>query len=147
METRVDNTVRSFLSLIDRKYTSSRTHFRPMDFGRRGMMYTLDVATSVTFGTPWGFLEGDSDVNDYIKMSEQMLPTFGVLGSLPWLVYVMHAWPLNLLMPGAGDKVGFGCLMKWVYFLIYFIFLLFPHGLILPFLDRGPEILMRQVKC
>ncbi|KAM7213653.1 Cytochrome P450 [Rhypophila decipiens] len=122
METRVDKTVHSFLDLIERNYISSkpkdkstaaRPYGRAMDFGVRSMMFTLDVATSVTFGKAWGFLESDSDVNEYLSTSEKMLPSFGVLGSLPWLVYVMHAWPINLLMPGPGDRVGFGCLMKF----------------------------------
>lgn len=126
METRVDKTVQSFLDLIKRNYlpptarspaavvVTAKPFGRPMEFGHRAMMYSLDVATSVAFGKAWGFLESDSDVNEYIAMSEKMLPTFGVLGTMPWLVYLMHAWPVNLLMPGEGDRVGFGCLIKWV---------------------------------
>ncbi|KAM7185862.1 Cytochrome P450 [Naviculisporaceae sp. PSN 640] len=119
METRVDKTIKTFLDLIERNYLPPKTtsvakpYGRPMEFGERAMMFTLDVATSVTFGRAWGFLETDSDVNEYIAMSEKMLPTFGVLGTMPWLVYLMHAWPVNLLMPGEGDRVGFGCLIKF----------------------------------
>ncbi|KAH6649549.1 cytochrome P450 [Chaetomium tenue] len=74
--------------------------------------YTLDVATSATFGKPFGFLKKDGDVEKYLETTEAMTPMFGVLGTLPWLVYVMHAWPLNRMMPGEGDQVGFGRMMN-----------------------------------
>ncbi|KAK5653714.1 hypothetical protein OQA88_8745 [Cercophora sp. LCS_1] len=113
MESRVDSQVRSFLDLVRRKYVSEPGVFRPMEFAHRAQFYTLDVVTSVTFGTPFGFLKKDGDVEKYLETTEAMTPMFGVLGTLPWLVYVMHAWPLNRFMPGEGDKVGFGRLMKF----------------------------------
>lgn len=112
MEARVDSQVRSFLDLIERTYTSTPQGFRPMEFGRRAQFFTLDVSTSVTFGKPFGFLAKDGDVEKYMETTEAMIPMFGILGTLPWLVYAMHAWPLNRLMPGEGDTVGFGRLMK-----------------------------------
>lgn len=112
MEKRVDAVVRSFIDLVERKYTSTPGNLRPMDFGERSIMFTLDVATSVTFGETWGCLQKDSDVNKYIESSESVLDMFGVLSSMPWLVYVTHAWPFNLMMPGEEDSVGFGKLMK-----------------------------------
>ncbi len=113
MESRVDSQVRSFVDLIERKYVSAANDLRPMEFGHRAQFYTLDVVTSVTFGRPWGFLEKDGDVEKYLETTEVITPTFGVLGTLPWLVYVMHAWPFNRMMPGEGDRVGFGRLMKF----------------------------------
>lgn len=112
MESRVDSQVRSFLSLIRRKYTSTGDELRPMEFGHRAQFFTLDVVTSVTFGKPWGFLERDGDVESYLEVSESITPMFGVLGSLPWLVHVMHSWPLRRFLPSDGDRVGFGRLMK-----------------------------------
>ncbi|KAK0644013.1 cytochrome P450 [Cercophora newfieldiana] len=113
METRVDSQVRSFLDLIKRKYTTTPQTVRPMDFGHRAQFFTLDVATSATFGKPWGFLTKDGDVEKYLEITESLTPMFGILGTLPWLVYVMHAWPMNKFMPGEGDAVGFGRLMKF----------------------------------
>ncbi|KAK0702761.1 cytochrome P450 [Lasiosphaeris hirsuta] len=113
MESRVDSQVQSFLELTEKKYVSSAGILRPMEFGHRAQFYTLDVVTSVTFGRPFGFLHKDGDVEKYLETTEAMTPMFGVLGTLPWLVYVIHAWPLNKMMPGEGDKVGFGRLMKF----------------------------------
>ncbi|KAH6855585.1 cytochrome P450 [Chaetomium sp. MPI-CAGE-AT-0009] len=112
MEARVDSQVRAFLDLIHRKYVSTPHDLRVMEFGHRAQFYTLDVVTSVTFGKAWGFLTKDGDVEKYLETTEVMMPMFGILGTLPWLVYVMHAWPFNKMMPGEGDTVGFGRLMK-----------------------------------
>jgi len=83
-----------------------------MEFGHRAQFFTLDVATAVTFGECFGFLNKDADVEKYLETTEAMIPMFGILGSLPWLVYVMHSWPINRIMPGEKDKIGFGRLMK-----------------------------------
>ncbi|KAK4182202.1 cytochrome P450 [Podospora australis] len=112
MEDRVDARIRDFLDLVERKYISTPAVFRPMEFGHRAQFFTLDVVTAVTFGKPWGFLEKDGDVNKYLEITEVMTPMFALLGALPWLVHSMHTWPLTKLMPGAGDQVGFGCLIK-----------------------------------
>ncbi|KAK4663884.1 uncharacterized protein QC763_501940 [Podospora pseudopauciseta] len=113
MEKRVDRQVGAFIDLVERKYVSGRSDTKPMEFGHRAQFFTLDVATSVTFGRPFGFLDRDGDVNRYLEITEVMLPMFGVLGALPQLVYAMHTWPLRKMMPGAGDKVGFGVLMRF----------------------------------
>ena len=83
-----------------------------MAFGHRAQYFTLDVATGVTFGEPFGFLKKDSDVEHYLEITEAMIPMFGIMGSLPWLVYVLHSWPFNRMLPGEGDNVGFGRLMR-----------------------------------
>jgi hypothetical protein len=83
-----------------------------MEFGHRAQYLSLDVSTCVTFGEAFGFLKKDADVENYLETQEVMIPMFGILGSLPWLVYIMHMWPINRIMPGEGDKVGFGRLMK-----------------------------------
>jgi len=36
-----------------------------------------------------------------------MIPMLGVLGTVTWVVYALHAWPLRKPMPGEGDTVGF----------------------------------------
>jgi len=112
MEQRVDQQILEFVNLIERKYLSKPGEMRPMEFSHRAQFLTLDVATNVAFGEAFGFLKKDGDVEKYIEMNEAMLPVFGILGAMPWLVYVMHAWPINKIMPGDGDKVGFGRLMK-----------------------------------
>ncbi|KAK1828873.1 cytochrome P450 [Podospora conica] len=113
MESRVDSQVHAFIDLVERKYLSTPGALRSMDFGHRAQFYTLDVATSATFGKPFGFLQKDGDVERYLETTEAMTPAFGILGSLPWLVYAMHSWPLKMLMPGEGDAIGFGRLMKF----------------------------------
>lgn len=112
-ESRVDSQVRAFVDLVGRKYLSTPGSAKPMEFGHRAQFFTLDVVTSVTFGEAWGFLRRDGDVEKYLETTEAMIPMFGIFGSLPWLVLAVHAWPLSLAMPGEGDKIGFGRLMKF----------------------------------
>lgn len=114
MEERVDSQVHEFLNLIERKYISTPGECKPMEFGHRAQFYTLDVVTSVTFGKPFGFLKKDGDVHKYLEITEIMIPMFGIMGAIPQLVYLLHTWPFNYLMPGEGDKFGFGRLMKYV---------------------------------
>ncbi len=113
MEGRVDSQVRDFLNLIERKYLSTAGECKPMEFGHRAQFFTLDVATCATFGKAFGFLQKDGDVHKYLEITESMVPMFGILGALPQLVHVMHTWPFNYMMPGEGDKFGFGRLMKY----------------------------------
>ena len=112
MESRVDLQVRAFVDLVERKYISSPAGLRPMEFGHRAQFFSLDVVTDITFGEPFGFLKKDGDVEHYIETQMAMIYVFGILGTLPWLLHVIHAWPINRLMPGEADKVGFGRLMK-----------------------------------
>jgi len=113
LEARVDHQVREFIDLIERKYITDNTNVRPMEFGHRAQYFTLDVATGVTFGEAFGFLKTDSDVESYLEITEAMVPMFGIMGSLPWLVHILHSWPCNRILPGEGDKRGFGALMRW----------------------------------
>ncbi len=115
MESRGGRQVYSFLALVERKRTSrsQRTHGRWNSAFRRSS-FTLDVSTGITFGEPFGFSEKDGDVEKYIETTETMLPMFGILGALPWLVYAMYSWPISYPIPGGSDKIGLGRLMKYV---------------------------------
>ena len=112
IEERVDEQMRSFLSLTEAKYVSTPASPRPMDFNHKSSYLTVDVATCVTFGEPFGFLKRDGDIGGYFEMQDAALPMYGVLGTLPWLVHVIHTWPFTRILPGEGDSFGFGCLMK-----------------------------------
>jgi len=113
LEARVDSQVRAFLDLVERSYITDSSAVRPMEFGHRGQYFAMDVATCVTFGEPFGFLEKDNDIDNYLKIAEAMIPFFGIMSTLPWLVSVLHSWPINRILPGEGDGVGFGRLMRW----------------------------------
>ena len=82
-----------------------------MDLGRLSQYFTMDVITAVAFGSPFGFLDTDSDVHQYIKMTEDYMPFLGVGLVSPFVVKLME-WPiLKSFAPKEGDKYGMGKIM------------------------------------
>ena len=115
MERRVDRQIQAFVDLIERKYVTEPGETpKPMEMGHRTQYLVLDMITDVTFGEPFGFLAGDEDVHRFVEINEGLLPIMGILGTMPWLVRLLHSWPLKGAMPGDGDNVGFGTLMKYL---------------------------------
>jgi hypothetical protein len=49
--------VASFVSLLERKYLSTATEFRPVEFAHKCQYFALDVIGDISFGGAFGFLE------------------------------------------------------------------------------------------
>lgn len=82
-----------------------------MDLAKKIQFFTLDVISAVGTGRPLGMLRADTDVDRYIRSSEEGLrigAAFSGLG-LSWLAQapILGAW----LAPRPEDKSGFGALM------------------------------------
>lgn len=82
-----------------------------MDLAQKTQYLTLDVISDIGFGQAFGDLEADSDVNGYIRSSEQGLRIKNVtcaIGILPIL-----QWPplARLIGPSEKDQSGFGKMM------------------------------------
>lgn len=108
MEGTMDRQVGRLVDLIERKYISDGTSYRPMDFGQKAQFFTLDVISDLAFGKPFGFLEQDADVYDYIKIVDSYLPAMVVMASVPSLARLTHTKMLRGLLPKETDKIGFG---------------------------------------
>jgi hypothetical protein len=65
----------------------------------------------LAFGEPFGFLETDSDVYEYIKTTEETLPMVMVTTVVPWLVKVLSSPIFKSLLPSEKDRLGFGRVM------------------------------------
>jgi cytochrome P450 len=86
--------------------------YKPVDFARIAQYFALDVISDIAFGQPFGFLESDSDVYDYIKTQEALLPIFEWFSTLPSLERLTRVgWVSKLIMPKPTDKKGLGRLM------------------------------------
>ena len=103
-----DQNIASLVQLVDRSVSAD---FKPIDFGRTAQYFTLDVISSVAYGKAFGYMTTDSDLYDYLKTMEQILP--GVLiatifSSLNWL---MRRDFVKKYLPSERDPVGFGKIM------------------------------------
>ncbi len=74
MEETIDQNISNLVKLIEAKYLSTETSFRPMDFARKAQFLTLDVISAIAFGEPFGYVTQDEDLYDYIKTTEETVP-------------------------------------------------------------------------
>ena len=108
MEATVEKQVAKLVDLIESKYVSTNTGFRPMDFAEKTQYFTLDVISDLGFGHAFGFLEEDRDVYDYIKITKSFVPILATMANVPLVIRVLQSWPLKGLFPKESDKIGFG---------------------------------------
>ncbi len=103
------------MNLIEKKYLSSDSVFRPVDFGRVAQYFTLDVITAIAYGRAFGYLSNDKDVFEYIETLEGIVPFMNFLSVLPTLSRILSTRLVRRLIgPSANDKHGIGKLMGFV---------------------------------
>ncbi|KAM5353563.1 hypothetical protein ACJ41O_000213 [Fusarium nematophilum] len=107
LEPKIDKNIQSFIKLLQ-KYAEEK---KPVDLGRRVQFFTLDVISDLAFGSPFGFLETDSDVYQYIQTTEETLPMVMVTTVIPWLVKILSSPIFKRLLPSEKDRLGFGRVM------------------------------------
>jgi len=107
----IDKHIAELINLIERKYLSTPTQFRPIEFAHKSQYFALDVISELGFGAALGFLSQDKDLYDYLEINDSYFPVLVLLSNMPWLGRLMHRWPLSCMLPKEGDRVGFGRLM------------------------------------
>jgi len=108
LEATIDREVLSFIDLLERKYISTDSEFRPVDMAYKAQFFTLDVITSLAFGKKFGYTTQDTDVYSYIKMTEESMPVMMCLAVFPMLARILQMKIFRRLMPSEHDRVGFG---------------------------------------
>jgi len=112
LEERIDASLKEFAHLIERKYLSTSSSFRPMDFARKAQFFTLDVISDLAFDKTFGYLRDDNDNYDYVRDTEANFPTMITMGVLPGVHgFLEKSRILNLLAPSAKDKTGLGSII------------------------------------
>src|SRR5436305_13204333 len=97
------------IHLINHKYISDESHFRPLDFARVAQFLTLDVITAIAFGKSFGYCNNDEDRYDYIKTTEASFPILAFVTALPMLGRLFTSTVFRtFVMPNANDKIGLG---------------------------------------
>ncbi|KAK1574776.1 cytochrome P450 [Colletotrichum navitas] len=108
LEPTIDQRLGELLHLIRTKYLSSTTKTVPMDMAKKIQYFTLDVISSVGLGKAFGMLQSDSDVDDYLKSTEEGLSSVNLAVALG-ISWVAQA-PLfgKFIAPSPTDNNGFG---------------------------------------
>jgi hypothetical protein len=105
----IDEGILRLATLLDGKYISTETEYRPVDLARKIQFMTLDIAGEIAFGERLGFLDEDRDKWKYIEQAEASLPVMQVIAMRPWVVGLLQSRLLRrVVMPTAEDPVGLG---------------------------------------
>ncbi|KAF7538220.1 hypothetical protein G7Z17_g12677 [Cylindrodendrum hubeiense] len=107
LEPKIDKNVLAFIQLL-KNYAAEK---KVVDFGRKAQFFTLDVISDLAFGKPFGFLETDSDVYEYIGTTEETLPMVMVTTVVPFLVKILSHPLFKRMLPSEKDRLGFGKIM------------------------------------
>lgn len=108
LEAAMDKEILVFVDLLERKYISTDTEYRPVDLARKVQYLTLDVITALAFSKRFGYTEQDTDLYSYIKITEDSMPVMMFLSIFPWLAQVLQSRVFRRLLPSEHDHVGFG---------------------------------------
>ena len=113
MEDDVDARLLELFNLVERKYVSSDSDFRPMDLSQTMTYFTLDVISTVAFGQAFGFIASDSDPFGYIANLQEFLPAIIVFGAYTELTKILRLPFMKAVMPKSTDKRGLGRVMGY----------------------------------
>lgn len=111
MESSIETQIERLIQLIETKYLSTKEVFRPIDWGLKAQYFTLDVIGDLAWGRPMGFLERDTDVFDYVKITTTSATVMMIVATYPTLAKMLQSPILRSLLPKETDRVGFGALI------------------------------------
>ncbi|KAI1167081.1 cytochrome P450 [Nemania serpens] len=110
----IDRQILALVSLIEARYLSTGSEYRPVQFFQKVSFFALDVIGDISFGGAFGYLSQDTDLYKYHQISDESLPLMNIMSTMPWLASILYKWPFSRLLPTEGDRVGFGRLMGLV---------------------------------
>ena len=115
LEQSIDDRCQDLIGLIRGKYLSSRNEIQILDFAQISQYFTMDVLTDVAFGSPFGYLERDEDVHDYIKTIRAFMPVLELQTNHPTVNFLMSSWLVQAVAaPTAKDRTGMGKVIGFV---------------------------------
>lgn len=105
--------VAQFVDLVESKYVSTVTDYRPVEFSHKSQYFALDVIGQLAFGEALGFLANDEDLWGYVSTNDQVFPALALMLNIPHVGIMMQRWPFSKLLPFSSDEYGFGKLMQY----------------------------------
>ncbi|KAF5010772.1 hypothetical protein FDECE_3069 [Fusarium decemcellulare] len=107
----IDAGVSRFIHLIEEKYLSTASDYRPVDFARKVQYMTLDIISKIAFDEPFGFMDKDDDLYGYVRTTEASIPMMQMFALIPWLIKLLQSPLCKAMMPSERDAVGLGPIM------------------------------------
>ncbi|KAK5661831.1 hypothetical protein OQA88_9934 [Cercophora sp. LCS_1] len=104
----VDRGMSLLIDSLEERYASKKI---AVNLGRHIHYMALDTLGEVAYSQDLGFLKNNKDMGDFLKINDQMIPIIATLSNYTSLFLMLNKWPLNLLLPRAGDQSGLGAVM------------------------------------
>jgi len=82
-----------------------------MDLAKKVQFFTLDVISTVGLGKPFGMLQSDRDVDDYLQSSEEGLAIGNTALALGFSFLTQAPFIGKFVAPSPKDNTGFGKMM------------------------------------
>lgn len=112
LEGLINKHVLALINLIRKKYITTGSDLKPFDFALRASFFTMDVITDISFSQTWGCLESDSDVADWFKTQEIVMPAAIQISTIPSLANLLRIpFVGKMVMPSDKDEKGAGKLL------------------------------------
>ena len=110
LEDDIDGQILKFFDYIRARYMSTKDNHRTFDLSRFGY-FTLDVISTVAFGKPFGYIDGDRDPFGYLQQLRTFLSALMFNGVYGEIMNLMRLPLMQRLLPSAADAAGLGKIM------------------------------------
>lgn len=114
LEKSIDDNIMKLIKLLNSKYLSTTTEFKPADMAEKFQLLTLDIIAEIAFGNPFGNLTADEDISSYMRTMDTAMPLIILLGTWPALANVFFSRAFRPFVPKETDTDGMGKLMGFV---------------------------------
>lgn len=102
VEAMVDKHVLQLVDLVDAKYLTTGSAYRPVDFSHLVQYLTLDVVTSFAFDESFACLERDDDFHGYLATINAAVAPMLTMALLPFYDSMMDTPALGAIFPEGG---------------------------------------------
>ncbi|KAI0600094.1 cytochrome P450 [Biscogniauxia sp. FL1348] len=108
LETCIDRQCARLIDLIERKYISTPTEYRPFDMTLNTVLFAIDCVGDFSFGGDFGCLDEGEDVHNFIKWNEDFFVSAIVISNYHWLIKIASKPFFNRVYPTVQAKDGIG---------------------------------------
>ncbi|KAI0845522.1 pisatin demethylase [Daldinia vernicosa] len=108
VEACVDRQCARLVDLIERKFISTSSEYRPLNLTAASIFFAMDCVGDLSYGRPFGCLDEGTDVHKFVKWNEDFFSTAIVISNFHWLTKIFFKPPFNKIYPSTRDVDGVG---------------------------------------